>query len=73
MEFHVATAPQTIYEDRDTSLHDYNISEVNISTFKQRFTSLLDFFSQVEILESGCFVQKYWSGTVTLGGFFLQK
>ena len=32
---------------------------------KQGHLSLLYFFSRAVIFKSGCFVQKYWSGTVT--------
>ena len=40
-------------------------AEVNISPYAGTPVPALFFFSRAVIFKSGCFVQKYWSGTVT--------
>ena len=40
-------------------------AEVNISSYPGTRVPGLFFHSRAVILKSGCFVQKYWSGTVT--------
>ena len=40
-------------------------SEVNISPYAGTPVPALFSFSRAVIFKSGCFVQKYWSGTVT--------
>ena len=46
-----------------TSLHER--TEVNISSYPVTRVTGLFFHSRAVIFKSGCFVQKYWSGTVT--------
>ena len=40
-------------------------AEVNISSYPGTLVPGLFFHSRAVIFKSGCFVQKYWSGTVT--------
>jgi len=46
------------------AIHDHD-TEVNISPYAGTPVPALFFFSRAVIFKSGCFVQKYWSGTVT--------
>ena len=46
-------------------------TEVNISSYPGTRVPGLFFHSRAVIFKSGCFVQKYWSGTVTLNAVML--